>query len=296
MKSLALSLFLIAAAPFAFAETGVVFQSSFEAPEVMGRIPKEKGGDIARQGEKPDWLHFDDAGTQPKPAKENKGALLAGVTSEQARTGNQSFFIQADRLSAQLLATTFSSRPIHVVPGESYKVSFWGKNDHRSPLTIQKPQIILKMELAFFSDDEAETQTGDSQYFIQALPGDKGDKTVLTDKDWSQFTRGAIAPDDARTLLVIWKCEAGTGKGSITGAAYFDDLSVEGEIPPEEETAPAATPAPAQEEPSTGAMLEGVPVPALTLPLETDEPTPAPESSPAPEPSPAHATPQPHHP
>ncbi len=291
MKSLVFALTLAALIPTAFAETGVVFESSFEAPEIVGRISKDKGGDIANHGDRPEWLFFDDTEATPtsqKPDKagklpESKGAVVAGLSNELARTGKQSVFIQADKSTQPQAGAAFSSAPIPIVPGTDYLVSIWGRNDKHNPLVLKTPQMILRLQIDFFSDN-GDTQTGDSEFLVQPLPDSPKNTPAIVNSQRKRIVRSVTAPDDAKTMVVTWRCNTGPEKGSVSGVVYLDDVAVEGEIPakPTEGEKPAdsaaGTPAGASTETKAPEAPKADKTPAPAEESKAPAATPSPEA------------------
>jgi hypothetical protein len=232
MKTYLLALTLAALAPVAFAETGSFFDTSFESPSVTGRTPKAEGGDPTKVEDKPDakhpWQSFDD---QPSL---KKGGITAGLTTEMARTGDQSFFIKADKLGVPYQGVVIASQTFPITPAQDYIVHIWGRNDAVAGFSSEGPQLYMKLEVDFFGEDGT-TQVGDSEYLLQPLPGAKGRKPFFTVTKWSDLSRRVTAPSDAKFMLVMWRWEAVPDQEPVSGTMYFDDVSVVGEKTPEDE-------------------------------------------------------------
>ncbi len=225
MKYLA-SLFFAAAiltpAPPAFA--GVVFETSFESPGVTSQTPKAAGADISKPskpGEKPAWSRFED---QPNIGAEG-GSVVAGLTNQIARTGTQSLFIEAAKLSVPFLGALFVSQPIAIEGGQYYKIGLWGRNDAKTPLVSAMAQLFLKIRVDFFSD-EGKTEIGESQYMLQPLPGSKGHTPLLLTDTWNMIGMRFNAPPSAKFMVVSFRCDSSAERGAISGIAYFDDFTV----------------------------------------------------------------------
>lgn len=295
MKSLIIALSLATATPFVLAEPGLVFQSSFEAPVVGGRTPKANGGDIANQGEKPEWVAFADdpiAGLtthRPHASGTNAGGIIAGVTNNMARTGDQSLFVEAKHLSVPYEGVVLGSAPIRIVPGQEYMVGIWGRNDASNPLTAALPQLFLKLQIDYFSDAGV-TQVGDSDYLVEPMPGSPDQPPIFTNSAWRQIKRRIVTPENAKYMTVIWRCESSPDPGSVSGVMYFDDVTVEGQVPSKADIANdaekaksnAATPSETTQAPATG-----------STPAATPEATPTPAASATPSATPeASATPK----
>ena len=226
MKHLASLLFAAALlAPAPPAHAGVVFETSFESPSVTGRTPKAAGGDISKpdpaNGGKSAWSRFED---QPNIGEEG-GSVVAGLTNQIARTGAQSLFIEASKLSVPYLGALFVSRPIPVEGGKYYKINLWGRNDAKNPLVCAMAQLFLKMRVDFFSD-EGKTETGESQYMLQPLPGGKGHAPLLVPTAWNAVGMRFGAPAAAKFMVVSFRCDSSAERGAISGTAYFDDFTV----------------------------------------------------------------------
>ena len=227
MKHLAFLLLAAALPPSVpTSRAGVVFETSFESPKVTGRTPKAAGGDIARAdpskpGEPPAWSCFED---QPNIGAEG-GGVVAGLTNQIARTGTQALFIEAAKLSVPYLGALFVSHPIPIEGGKSYKASIWGRNDAANPLPGATAQLFLKMRVDFYTD-AGMTETGESQYLLQALPGGKGRPPSIVATAWNCVSLCFGAPAAAKFLVVSFRCDANAERGDISGTVYFDDFTV----------------------------------------------------------------------
>ena len=285
-KTLFLALAVAVTSHFAMADSGTVFESSFEAPKVTGRTPKDKGGDPTKADDKTHaWQNFDD---QPKL---KIGGITAGLTSEFARTGEQSLYVQADHLGVPYQGVIIASETFAVNPSQEYNVSIWGRNDGANGFSSEGPQIYMKLEVDFFKDDGS-TQTGDSEYLLQPIPGAKGRKPLFTSTGWSQLSRRVTTPEDAKYMLVMWRWEAVPDQEPVSGTMYFDDVTVEGDVP-EPRTKPSPTPLPFNaSEPGAEATATPEATPAATegdaatsgtteaaSPSATPTPTPATKKS-----------------
>ena len=226
MKPLVPVFIVVALAFPLFAGADVVFQNSFESPSVKIRTPKAAGGDISKADpahpeEKPFWLSF---GDQPNIGATG-GSIIAGVTNEVARTGNQSLFIEASKLSAPYIGASFSTRPLPIAGGKYYKISLWGRNDAKKPLIRAAAQLFLKMQIDFFTD-EGKTETGDTQYLLQPLPGGKGYASTFVPTSWQPVGLHFGAPPKAKFMVLSFRCDSSAERGAISGTAYFDDFTV----------------------------------------------------------------------
>jgi len=295
MKPILFSLILALSVSSAFAETGVVFESSFEAPVATAvRSPKANGGNISSHEGKPDWAQFEDqpaATPQPAtmPASDGTGALtgtaavtgtapsrggiVAGLTTDMARSGEQCLYIEAKSLSVPYAGVAFASVPIRIVPGKEYIVGIWGRNDAKTPLVSAAPQLFLKLQVDFFSD-AGTTQTGDSEYLLQALPGSPGYPPTFVPDNWRQLRKRVVAPADANYMTITYRCDSSPDKGSLGGTMYFDDVTVSGEVPATDAKEAAVTPTPT---PTPGPAPEATPAVQ-----QNATPTPAPEATPTP--------------
>jgi len=227
MKHLALLLFAAAIlTPAPPASAGDVFETSFESPCVTGPTPKAAGADISKPdpskpGEKPVWSQFED---QPNIDAEG-GSVVAGLTNQTARTGTQSLFIEATKLSVPYLGAVFVSLPIPIEGGKCYKACIWGRNDAKKPLLCAMAQLFLKMQIDFYTD-EGKTETGESQYLLQPLPGGKGHAPSIVTTGWNPVSLRFVAPAAAKFMMVSFRCDSSAERGAISGTVYFDDFTV----------------------------------------------------------------------
>ena len=309
MKSLVTVLALASLTVFAAAETGVVFESSFESPiATQIRTPKSKGGSIAEEGPKAQWLQFEDqpvaipdaqavasgtvpaaSGTTAITTGTSGGGIVAGITTEMARSGEQCLYLEAKDLSVPYAGVAFSSVPIKIVPGKDYAVGIWGRNDPKTPLKAGAPQLFLKMQVDFFSDAGV-TQTGDSEYLLQALPGSPGYAPTFLGNAWRQLKKRVVAPADANYMVVTYRCDCSPDQGLVNGVMFFDDVTVEGELPgtgggeaaPVKQSATVAAPEPIT--PNAGTAVSETKPDAEAKPATEEKPaataTPAPTQTP----------------
>jgi len=228
MKHLVPLLFATAILTPAFsASAGVVFEDGFETPVVTSRTPRANGGDISKPdpskpGEKPAWSRFED---QPNIGAEG-GGVVAGLTNQMAHKGTQSLFIEASKLSAPYIGALFVTRPIPIEGGKYYKASLWGRNDAKKPLIAAMAQLFLKVQVEFFTD-EGKTETGETQYLLQPLPGGRGRPPTTPQTGWNPVSMRFGAPANAKFMVVSFRCDSSAEKGAISGIVYFDDFTVE---------------------------------------------------------------------
>ena len=97
------------------------------------------------------------------------------------------------------------------------------------------PQLFLKLQVDFFTD-AGTTQTGDSEYLLQALPGSPGYSPTFLDNAWRQLKKRVVAPADANHMVVTYRCDCSPDQGLVNGVMFFDDVTVEGEVPSTEGT------------------------------------------------------------
>lgn len=209
----------------------VIFETSFEAPAVSGRVPKSAGGDPSktppsRPAQEPAWQRFED---QPNLGAEG-GSVVAGLTNRMARTGQQSLFVEASRLSAPYIGAQWVTRAIPVKPGHPYRVVLWGRNDVQQPLRGGSAQLFLKIQVDFYTDDGL-TETGESQYLLLLLPGGNGREPFIAGNVWLPLGFAFEAPAGAKTMTVSFRCNSSAEKGAVSGLVYFDDFSVTAEPP-----------------------------------------------------------------
>lgn len=208
------------------AHADIVFANSFESPSVTGQTPKAAGADIAKAdpskpAEPLAWSRFED-----QPNIGEGGSVVAGLTREVAHSGSQSLFIEAAKLSAPYIGALFVTRPIPVESGKSYKASLWGRNDAKKPLISGAAQLFLKIQVDFFTD-AGKTETGDSQYLLQPLPGGRGRPPVFPSSAWNCVGLRFTAPAEAKYATVSFRCDSSAERGAISGTIYFDDFSLE---------------------------------------------------------------------
>ena len=196
----------------------------FEQPGVTARTRTEKGGDPSLSGEHGLFASF----THRVGNKD--GTITAGLTNEIARSGTQSIYIDVDKLSSRYEGAAIQSNPIPILPSHTYKTSIWGKMDSKKPFVIQNRPLYLKLQIDFFSADKL-TQTGETVYLIQPIPGTKNREAFFDDKKWTEFGTEFSTPEDALFIVVTWHWDTGSEPGETSGLIYFDDFTVRGDMP-----------------------------------------------------------------
>lgn len=209
----------------------VIFETSFESPSVKGKTPKAAGADISKPDpskpmEKPAWSQFED---QPNMEAEG-GSVVAGLTNQIARTGKQALYLEASKLSLPYLGALFVSQAIPITGGKVYKACIWGRNDSKNPLVCAGAQLFFKIQIDFYTDEGA-TETGESQYLLQPLPGGKSRSPFLVSTAWNPVSLRFVAPAAARFVIVSFRCDSNAERGAISGTAYFDDFTVSDDAP-----------------------------------------------------------------
>lgn len=237
-------------------------QGGFERPKVWKASTKQEGGDpvLSKKGE---WVHFD-------PNKLDKdGQITAGLTNATARTGKQSIFVKFEHAKTSGANYTLTSGIFPVKPKETYRVSIYGKVDPKEPITIDQRLPVLTLQTDFYLADR-ETQTGESQFQVQPMPGSLNRPPVFTPDGWNKFAADFTAPDDAAFIKIAWSWGLSAGDGETTGMIYFDDAGIVGPKPDDE----AEPPADAAAKPADGKT------PAPAAPGATAEPAPATPAAP----------------
>jgi len=232
----------------------------FEQPAVTARTPKEKGGDPSVTGEHGLFWSF----SHRQGSK--GGTLTAGLTNEVSRSGKQALYVEADKFSARYEGAGIQTNPIPVLPGHTYKMQIWGKMDEKKPFVIENRPLYLKMQTDFLAADKT-TQTGETVYLVQPIPNTKNRDPFFNDKKWTEFGTEFTTPTDAAFAVVTWRWESGSEPGETSGVIYFDDFSIEGDLPAESlkkivEKDPALSP----EEPAASTDSPEAMEPAQTTP------------------------------
>ena len=236
----------------------------FEQPTVTVRSPKEKGGDPSITGEHGLFWSFSHR------HGDKGGTLTAGLTNETSHSGKQALYVEADKFSARYEGAGIQTNPIPILPGHTYKMSIWGKMDSKKPFDIQNRPIYLKMQTDFLGSDK-NTQTGETVYLVQPIPGTKNRDAFFNDKNWIEFGTEFTTPTDAAYAVVTWRWESGSETGDASGVIYFDDFTIQGDMPAQPiikvvEKDPALSP----EEPAPAESTE--PTATSTEPAATTDP------------------------
>jgi hypothetical protein len=211
-------------APLLHAEDILSGLGGFEQPSVSARTPQEKGGDPSltkEHGLFSTFIHKNG---------EKEGVVNAGLTSEIALSGSQSFFVEVDNLSANSEGTTLQTNFVPLMPDHPYTIRIWGKMDPKKPFLMKKRPLYLKLQADFFAADKT-TQVGDTVYLTQPIPGTPNRDAFYNDKTWSELVSEFTSPPDAAYATVSWRWETGTEQGAVSGRIFFDNFTFDGDMP-----------------------------------------------------------------
>lgn len=223
---------------------------SFEEPAVNGRLSAKEGGTPAKADESNTvWTRLEVI----KPDKEGEGKFTVGLTNEFAHTGKQSIFVDLDKVTGINRRSYLMSELLPVKPGNTYRVSIWGRTDKKRPLTLDQRLLYMKLECEFFTPD-MESQAGDIQHRSMLIPGNSK-RIYFVSNRWTEYETEVRIPRAAGWMKVTFRWETTRQKGMTDGTIYFDDASVtlvpgEGSLIPIDES-DAAKP-----EPDEAAMEE----------------------------------------
>jgi hypothetical protein len=194
---------------------------SFEQPAIQGRVSWRDGGSPTRADEtKTNWSHFQ----VYLPDKPGEGKMTVGLTSDFARTGKQSLFVDFDKVTATQRRAHLMSDLIEIKPANTYRLSIWGRTDKKRPLTLDQRLALLKVEFEYFTPD-SESQVGDLDYRTLMIPGNSK-RIFFGSNVWSKYEVNVRAPRGAGWMKVTLRWETGRDQGMTDGTIYFDDASV----------------------------------------------------------------------
>jgi len=237
---------LIFSALASFAQTENLLQNaSFEEPKIEGRIDWTKGGAPARLTEGTTWAHYQ--------SMERTGKVTVGLTNELARTGKQSIYVDF-RKAGQSRDAFLMTELLPIKGRQTYRISIWGRLDRQRPLTLVSSRPLLRVDVEFFQAD-LETQTGDTEYRTQQIPGSPR-RIFFESEKWSEYSTEVKTPEDAAFMKVSFRWQATGVGGEADGMIFFDDAVVQGIVPVPDPTEVEAVPN------AAGAVPEVVPAPA----------------------------------
>ncbi len=246
-------------------ENQLIKTGGFERPLVKGRMPKElKEGNFIRftQGE---WLEFwsNDSAI--------RGKLHAGLTNETARTGRQSLYLHFDHMTERLAEVNLASDLLAVKPNEQYRIAIFGRIDRKDPLTLDQRAPVLRLQVDFFQADR-ETQTGETVFKVQPIPGTPNRPLFFTSDRWSEFYVDLKAPEDAGFIKIMWTWATTPDAGKTNGVIYFDDAIIEGVKPEMIDTEPT------EDDPAKPTVPPAPGAPATSAPAAPPAPAPPKEN------------------
>ena len=194
---------------------------SFEEPGIQGKVPAAQGGNPAKADEaKTFWSDFQ----VHKLDKAGEGKLTLGLTSEFARTGKQSMFVELDKVSGVNRRSHLMSDIVPVKPANTYRVSIWGRTDKKHPLTLDQRLLMMRVECEFFTPD-TENQSGETENRTIMVPGNSK-RIFFVSNQWTEYITAVRAPRSAGWMKVTFRWDTGREKGVTDGTIYFDDASV----------------------------------------------------------------------
>jgi hypothetical protein len=198
--------------------------ASFEAPSVTGPTRSQDGGDPAKGEGGTSWLHFNSG------EEGEGGKIVVGITDQIAHTGKQSLFIDFPKLTEQGQRSELATKLIAIKPGQTYRISSWGRIDSKRPLSLdeRRPHVWLNAE--YFQAD-GKTPVGELFTGVQLIPGNivPGKKPELTyvSSKWTESAAEVTPPEGAAFMQVTWSWVIGKDVGETDGVIYWDDAAVE---------------------------------------------------------------------
>jgi hypothetical protein len=225
----------------AFADN-LVKNASFEEPKVEGRTPNQKGGHPSGEGIETTWTHLQ--------SMDRTGKVTVGMTSEIARTGKQSVYVQFDDAEKTRGAFLMSDL-IPIKAEEKYRISLWGRTDAKRPLTLDQGRPSQVLEVEFYPADQA-SRIGETNFRTQMIPG-MADRILFISSRWSEYYAEFKSPAGAEFMKITFRWESPKREGPANGIIYFDDAAVEGApgtlVPSLDPPAPVEESGPASERP-----------------------------------------------
>jgi hypothetical protein len=195
----------------------LIQNGGFEEPKITGRVSAQQGGSPASSGVKTTWSHFQ--------SMERTGKVTVGLTSEIARGGRQSVYVQFEKAQKTRGAFLMSDLiPIKAL--ENYRVSLWGRTDGKRPLTLDQGRPFQILEVEFYPADQA-SRIGETESRTQMIPG-MAERLLFTSSKWSEYYAEFKAPKNAEFMKVTFKWESPRHETPATGVIFFDDAAVEG--------------------------------------------------------------------
>jgi hypothetical protein len=220
---------------------------SFEAPKVEGSVASAEGGDPTKAEGENSWTAL-----EIKPPKEG-GKITVGITDKRARTGEQSFFVDFEALTATRVSALLATKLLPVEGGKIYRTSIWCRIDYDRPLALDERRPTMWTDVDFFKAD-GKTRAGEPITSAQLIPGSTKPGRIgliFTSNRWSEITGGFQAPSDAAFADFTWSWTIPNESGETDGVLYCDDVAVtllpEAELTsvPNKAVDPVASPAPA---------------------------------------------------
>jgi len=196
---------------------------SFEVPVIKGAVPEREGGHPGKvpEGTVTSWTHFQ---APLSPQEKEGGKIVVGLTSQIARTGKQSVFVDFQKVSAAKRNSFLLTDILPCKAGQRYRIGLWGRIDRKRPLTLDQRRSVMRVEVEYFAADQ-ETQTGETDYRTQMVPGSLN-RLLFSSTKWTEYYTTVRTPEDAAFIKVSYFWEANREQGTIDGEIYFDDGSL----------------------------------------------------------------------
>jgi len=217
----------------------ILENGSFEWPAMVGRRERSQGADVSKSTMSSEWLTFKD-----KPDADG-GKLILGLTSQIARSGRQSLFVEFNQLTKPNVSTELSSDLLPIMPDKPYRISIWGRMDKERPITLAQRSPYLKLRIDWFkttvetNEDgekiEDREQTGEVTWKAQPIPGPKNRKPLFVAHEWNEYFANVKSPEDANFIKITWYWDTPPQEGETDGVIYFDDATIQGEPGPKED-------------------------------------------------------------
>jgi len=218
---------LASAASFLLAAAGnaqnLLVNGSFDAPVIVGRIPESAGGTPVQAGVQSSWAAF---AVSPETSD---GRVIAGMTTEVARTGKQSLFVDFVNVTASSRAAVLRTHLIPIKGGHTYRVSLWGRIDRKRPLTLDERGAEVLLEVRYFAADQT-SDVGEPVTGTQLIPGEMVPGTtpelIFRSGKWKESFAKASAPEGAAFIRVTWTWATPEKSGETDGVIYWDDAAI----------------------------------------------------------------------
>lgn len=205
------------------AEVNLLENGGFEFPVVDGKTSSREGGNPTVGSGVTGWESLEQ--------KEDLvgGKLTFGLTTEIARSGKQSLYLDFENLVAVSKSASLETKLISVEGEQAYKVAIWGRMDRKRPLALDERRPSMWLDVAFYEADGS-TKSGEPLSGVEMIPGmitpGLESRLLFVSARWNESASEFRTPASAKFARITWSWIIPRDEGETDGIIYWDDASL----------------------------------------------------------------------